>query len=197
MSYTGQRVKFSARFVGIINPIVGFLYRFNIGPNHLSVTGTAFCAAAAAMIVYGEFFWAGILYLIGSLFDVFDGAMARLIQKETQFGAFLDSVLDRVGEGLIFVALIHFYSTQSKPLIATVAAALLLNSFLSSFTRVKAESFLMECRIGLVTRPERVMLTCAGLLLDIMGFLIFILFVLSTLTVLQRVIHVGNLAKDE
>lgn len=192
-----QRVKFSQRFIGLINPILTLLYRFNISPNHLSVIGAGFCAAAAACIVYAEFFYAGLLFLFGGIFDVMDGALARLGGKQTRFGAYLDAVMDGAGEGLIYVGLVHYYSTQAQPLLATIAATVLLNAMLIRLSRVKADGLGLESKVGLVTRPERVMVMAAGLMLGLVGLTLVLLFFLTTLTVLQRVLHVGNHFKDE
>ncbi len=197
MSDSQQRGRISSRLSRIINPVAALLYRFNFTPNRITVAGAFLSAVAAGFIVFHQLYWAGLIFAFASLLDVFDGAVARVAGKSTQFGAFLDSTLDRFSEGLIFAGLAHYFASDGQTLLVGITIIVMMNSFLISYTRARAEGLHIKCSVGLLQRPERVILLCAGLILNIVGFIIVLLFLLTTITVLQRVIHVAMAFGDE
>jgi len=132
---------------------------------------------------------AGLVFVVASCFDMLDGALARLAQKITPFGSFLDSTLDRASEGAILVAVAYLFARQGHPVDVVFVMIALLGSLLVSYTRARAEALGLECKVGLMSRPERVVLIAIGLFFNVLPYVIYILAALTTLTVVQRVIH--------
>jgi len=178
--------------------IVG-LARTRVTPNALTTAGVSLCLAAA-VIVYFEnrnellFYWTGALvFVVGSILDILDGALARAGGKTTPFGSFLDSTTDRVGEGAMLgaIALVFARHGNTVALGATIAA--IAGSFLVSYTRAKAEGLGLRGDVGLGSRAERVVVITAGLVLAPWGVLqwaIYLLTATAWLTVLQRILFV-------
>ena len=188
---TGARTLASRSIVG--------LARTRITPNALTTAGVSLCLAAA-VIVYFEyhnrllFYWLGaFVFVVGSILDILDGALARAGGKTTPFGSFLDSTTDRVGEGAMLgaIALIFARHGNEVALAATIAA--IAGSFLVSYTRAKAEALGLRGDVGLGSRAERVVAITAGLVLAPWGVLqwaIYLLTATAWLTVLQRILFV-------
>jgi CDP-diacylglycerol---glycerol-3-phosphate 3-phosphatidyltransferase len=188
---TGARTLASRSIVG--------LARTRVTPNALTTAGVSLCLAAA-VIVYFEshdkflFYWVGALvFVVGSILDILDGALARAGGKTTPFGSFLDSTTDRVGEGAMLgaIALIFARHGNEVALAATIAA--IAGSFLVSYTRAKAEALGLRGDIGFGSRAERVVAITAGLVLAPWGVLqwaIYLLTATAWLTVLQRILFV-------
>lgn len=169
-----------------------------ITPNMISFTGLALNGAAALVIALGPLRWGGICVLLASIFDMFDGAVARVQRKSSVFGAFLDSTLDRYAEGALLLGVVIHALRNEQPgsvLTWTVALAYVaaIFSLLVSYTRARAEGLGYECKVGLMERPERVVLLGAGLLIGSDAWLLWVLvvFVVTTgITGLQRIFHV-------
>jgi CDP-diacylglycerol---glycerol-3-phosphate 3-phosphatidyltransferase len=188
---TGARALASRSIVG--------LARTRVTPNALTTAGVSLCLAAA-VIVYFEshdkflFYWVGALvFVVGSILDILDGALARAGGKTTPFGSFLDSTTDRVGEGAMLgaIALIFARHGNEVALAATIAA--IAGSFLVSYTRAKAEALGLRGDVGFGSRAERVVAITAGLVLAPWGVLpwaIYLLTATAWLTVLQRILFV-------
>jgi CDP-diacylglycerol---glycerol-3-phosphate 3-phosphatidyltransferase len=188
---TGARTLASRSIVG--------LARTRVTPNALTTAGVSLCLAAA-VIVYFEshdkflFYWVGALvFVVGSILDILDGALARAGGKTTPFGSFLDSTTDRVGEGAMLgaIALIFARHGNEVALAATIAA--IAGSFLVSYTRAKAEALGLRGDVGFGSRAERVVAITAGLVLAPWGVLqwaIYLLTATAWLTVLQRILFV-------
>jgi CDP-diacylglycerol--glycerol-3-phosphate 3-phosphatidyltransferase len=177
------------------------LSRTRVTPNALTAAGVTLCAVAAAFVYFeyrGEllFFWLGALaFVVGSVLDILDGALARSTGKGTPFGAFLDSTLDRVGEGLMLgaIALVFMRERNEIALAATVAAV--GGSFLVPYARAKAEAMSLKGDVGIGSRAERVVVISAGLVLAPWGALQWAIYVLAAtawFTVLQRVLSVRS-----
>src|SRR5215210_6588966 len=184
--------------------IVG-LARTRVTPNALTTAGVSLCLAAAALVYFEYhnellFYWLGaIVFVVGSLLDILDGALARAGGKTTPFGSFLDSTTDRVGEGAMLgtIALIFARHGNTVALGATVAA--IAGSFLVSYTRAKAEGLGLRGDVGLGSRAERVVVITAGLVLAPWGVLqwaIYLLTATAWFTVLQRILHVRRQLRD-
>src|SRR3989440_8001624 len=184
--------------------IVG-LARTRITPNALTTAGVSLCLAAAVLVYFENrdellFYWLGaVVFVVGSILDVLDGALARAGGKTTPFGAFLDSTTDRVGEGAMLGAIALIFHRQGHAVAIALAFAAVVGSFLVSYTRAKAEAMGLRGDVGIGSRAERVVVITAGLVLAPWGVLPWALVLLactSWITVGQRVLHVRKQLND-
>ncbi|MBM4432865.1 MAG: CDP-alcohol phosphatidyltransferase family protein [Chloroflexi bacterium] len=180
-------------------PIVRLLTRTSITPNTLTWLGFFISAGAAALVITGHPFVAGFVVLVGGFFDLLDGALARYINKTTRFGTVLDSVLDRFSDAIVLIGILVLYTFgRSLGGIIITSAALIL-SLVVSYIRARAESVGLECKVGLFTRPERVIVLALGLILSQFAYALFtalmIIAVFSFITVVQRLHHVQKQAE--
>ena len=177
------------------------LTRTRITPNALTTSGVALCLAAAVVVFFenrGEwlFFWGGaVLFVVGSILDILDGALARAGGKTTPFGAFLDSTTDRVGEGAVLGAIALIFHRHDHPVALALAFAAVAGSFLVSYTRAKAEALGLRGDVGLGSRAERVVVITGGLVLAPISIWLLVgaialLTATAWLTVIQRILHV-------
>jgi CDP-diacylglycerol--glycerol-3-phosphate 3-phosphatidyltransferase len=175
------------------------LARTRVTPNALTVSGVSLCLAASLIVPFENrdellFYWLGAgIFVLGSILDILDGALARAGGRSTAFGAFLDSTTDRVGEGamLAAIALVFARSGNETAVVFTIVGV--AGSFLVPYVRAKAEALGLRGDVGLGSRAERVVVITAGLVLAPWGLLswaIYLLAVTSWFTVLQRVLHV-------
>ena len=178
--------------------IVG-LARTRVTPNALTVAGVSLCAAAAVLVFFENrdellFYWLGaVVFVVGSLFDILDGALARAGGKATPFGAFVDSTLDRVGEGLMLGSIGLVFSRHGNEVALAFAMAAIAGSFLVSYARARAEALGFRGDVGIGSRPERVVVITAGLVFAPWGVLpwaIYLLAATAWVTVVQRILHV-------
>jgi CDP-diacylglycerol--glycerol-3-phosphate 3-phosphatidyltransferase len=174
------------------SPLTSLLARAGVTPDVVTVAGLVLCAAAAACLAGGAVRTAGVVWLLGSALDLVDGALARRNGMAAGKGAFLDSSLDRVSEGLMLTAAVYQFAHQGMALAAAASAYALLVSFMVSYTRARAESLGVACKGGLATRVERVLLISLGLLFNILAAAVAVLGVLATITTAQRVFHVRS-----
>jgi len=170
-------------------PVLSALRWLKVTPNEVTIAGTILNVAAAALVVTDHLIYAGIVVLVAGCFDMLDGALARLAEKVTPFGAFLDSTLDRVSEGVILAAIAYLLASQGRAVDAALVVLALLGGVLVSYTRARAESLGVECKVGLMSRPERVILLALGLFFNVLSYVIYIMLVLTVFTVVQRVVH--------
>jgi CDP-diacylglycerol---glycerol-3-phosphate 3-phosphatidyltransferase len=178
--------------------IVG-LTRTRVTPNALTAGGVTLCVLAS-ILVYFEyrnellFFWLGaVLFVVGSVLDILDGALARAGGKTTPFGAFIDSTTDRVSEGVMLGAIALVLTRDGSELGVGLTVAAIAGSFLVSYTRARAEALGLRGDVGIGSRAERVVVITAGLVLAPWVPLEVALGVLTAtawVTVLQRVLHV-------
>lgn len=173
------------------------LGRSGISPNMLTAAGVAITAAASWRILEDDLRVAAAILALGGVTDFLDGAVARATGKTTRFGAFLDSVTDRVSDGLVFGALAWWALNFDARATAALAIAALVCAYLVSYLRAKAESLGYDCKVGLLERAERVILLIVGLLFRIVPAALWAIAVLSLVTVLQRMIHVGKQARAQ
>ncbi|MGB2875414.1 MAG: CDP-alcohol phosphatidyltransferase family protein [Gaiellaceae bacterium] len=178
---------------------IGGLARTRVTPNALTAAGISLCAAAAVLVWFGDhsqwlIYWsAAILFVVGSILDILDGALARFGGKATPFGAFLDSISDRVSEGFVLTATALVFSRHGNLPALGVAIAAIAGSFLVSYARAKAELLGLRGDVGLGGRAERVVVITAGLTFAPWGGLqwaIYFLAVVAWFTVFQRVLGV-------
>jgi phosphatidylinositol phosphate synthase len=178
---------------------IGGLARTRVTPNQLTALGVTLCGVGAVLVGFENrnellFFWLGAAaFIVGSILDILDGALARSSGKATPFGAFVDSMTDRVSEGLMLgaIALIFMREGNEVALAATFSAV--VGSFLVSYARAKAEILGLRGDVGIGSRAERVVVISAGLILAPWGGLqwaIYLLAVTAWATVIQRLLHV-------
>lgn len=182
------------------------LIESRLTPNAISMTGLVGNVIAAVLVVERYFFLAGIAFILGSVMDTLDGRYSRMSGKGTPFGAFLDSTLDRIEEGIVLTAVAAYFASQGDE--AAVAACMLavLLSLMVSYTRARAEALGVECKVGIATRPVRVVIMSAGLLFakgagifdfELLAPSVYVLAALSFVTTAQRISHVRNALNRE
>lgn len=181
------RQQIGALLEGLLRPIAQTLARSDISPNHVTVAGLVVNLIAAWLITSGDFFFAGVMYLLGGGFDLLDGMLARATNKVTAVGAYLDSTLDRISEGVIFAAIAYVFAREGQAVDAGMVLLALLGSLLVSYTRARAEALSVACKMGIATRPERVVLIALGLVTGWLAPVIYLLVVLTGITVIQRI----------
>jgi CDP-diacylglycerol--glycerol-3-phosphate 3-phosphatidyltransferase len=175
------------------------LTRTRVTPNALTAAGVTLCAVASVLVLFENrneilFYWlAAVVFVVGSLLDILDGALARAGGKTTPFGAFLDSTTDRVSEGFMLTAIATVLARHHHPVFVAVTVAAVAGSFLVSYTRARAEALGLRGDVGIGSRAERVVVITAGLVLAPWGVLPWALVLLACtawITVVQRVLHV-------
>jgi len=150
----------------IAGPIVNVLARTPLTPNAITWIGFIITIAAGALIVTEHLLAAGIVVLVAGLFDMLDGALARATGKTTQFGAILDSTLDRLSEAILLVTLLAVFAKYGQVTEIILAAVALVGSLTVSYIRARMEGQGIECKAGIFTRPERVIILALGLMLS-------------------------------
>lgn len=178
---------------GILRPLVRGLAALGIGPDAITALGFGISMFAAALFATGSLRVAGLVMIIGGIFDALDGAVARALGRESGFGAFLDSTLDRLSESAILVGIAFAFSVSGRPYAALVAGAALTFSFLTSYTRSRAEALGYGCEVGLLGRPGRVAILGLSALAGAALVGISIVAIGAAFTTLQRVLHVRRL----
>jgi CDP-diacylglycerol---glycerol-3-phosphate 3-phosphatidyltransferase len=180
------------------------LIESRLTPNAISLTGFALNLVAAGLIVGRLFFLAGIAFIVGSIMDTMDGRYSRMSGKGTQFGAFLDSTLDRLEEGIVLIAVGAYFASRHNQVAAAATVAAVLGSLMVSYTRARAEALGVECKVGLATRPVRVVILSIGLIFakgagiadfELLAPAVYVLAGLTVFTTLQRIFHVRRQLK--
>jgi CDP-diacylglycerol--glycerol-3-phosphate 3-phosphatidyltransferase len=178
-------------------PIGRILSRLGIHPNAVTFLGFLLNVIAASVLSTGNYIAGGILVMIASSVDGLDGALARVSGKKSSFGAFLDSTLDRVSEGALFFGLLFWFVSQSMWLETYIIYFVLLGSLLVSYTRARAEGLGFECKVGMLTRLERIAILSLGLLLRWIRPMLITMLVLTWITFVQRIYSVWKSATSE
>jgi CDP-diacylglycerol---glycerol-3-phosphate 3-phosphatidyltransferase len=190
----GLRRRLGAIFT---RPVVNLLAKTTITPNAVTFLGFLVIIAASVLAGTGHLFAAGWVALFSGYFDIIDGALARMTGKVTRFGSVFDSTLDRVSEGAILIGIMAYFLI-SKPQyyewIALLCGFAILASFMVSYIRARSEGIGVDCQIGMFTRTERVIILALGLLLSSIPYVLIavlgIIALMSTITTIQRVVHV-------
>jgi CDP-diacylglycerol--glycerol-3-phosphate 3-phosphatidyltransferase len=201
-------------------PLAGEIAKRGVKPDHLTYAGLGFSILAGLLLSRGDFLAAAILLGLAGLCDMMDGDVARATNASSKFGAFLDSTLDRIGEGALFAGLAAYYFSRAQGgalwiqgemdagarwgdpegrTMAFLALSTLILAFMVSYTRARAEGLGLECKVGIMERPERMLLLALGALLGqrFMPGVLGLLFLLTLVTVGQRVYHVRRLTRAE
>jgi CDP-diacylglycerol---glycerol-3-phosphate 3-phosphatidyltransferase len=187
-------------YLRLMDPIADWLVRRRVHPNTITIGGTVFMVAGGVLYGTGHIMTGGWLLGITALTDVLDGTVARRSNMSSVFGAFLDSTLDRVADGAVLGGLAVFYALnpihRSVPMVVVCLAGI-IGGFLTSYTRARAEALGMDAKVGMLQRPERVVLLCApqglfGLTLNgwVLAIIINILTITAWITVVQRIKYV-------
>jgi CDP-diacylglycerol---glycerol-3-phosphate 3-phosphatidyltransferase len=171
------------------------LIESRLTPNAISITGLILNIVAAVLVWQELFIVGGIAFIVGSVCDTMDGRYSRMSGKGTQFGAFLDSTLDRIEEGVVLIAVAAVFATDGNEFAAAATVAAVLASLMVSYTRARAEALGVECKVGIASRAVRVVILSIGILFADLGLLapsVYVLAALGTVTMLQRIFHVRS-----
>jgi CDP-diacylglycerol--glycerol-3-phosphate 3-phosphatidyltransferase len=177
------------------------LIESRLTPNAISLTGFTLNLAAAALVVDRLFFLAGVAFTIGSVMDTLDGRYSRMSGKGTPFGAFLDSTLDRLEEGIVLTAVAAYFAARHNQVAVAAVVVAVLGSLMVSYTRARAEALGVECKVGFATRPVRVVIISAGLVFargaslghfELLAPAVYVLAALTVVTTIQRIVHVRS-----
>jgi CDP-diacylglycerol---glycerol-3-phosphate 3-phosphatidyltransferase len=175
------------------------LIESRLTPNAISVAGLVGNLVAAVLILEHHFVLAGLAFILGSLCDMFDGRYSRMSGKGTPFGAFLDSTLDRVEEGVVLAAVAAWFAQEGNDLAVGATVLAVVGSYMVSYTRARAEALGVECKVGIASRAVRVVILSAGLVfaagelipdVDLLEPAIYAMAALTVFTAFQRVLHV-------
>jgi CDP-diacylglycerol--glycerol-3-phosphate 3-phosphatidyltransferase len=172
-----------------INRIVRWLALSRIHPNVLTFLGLLINIWAAWLFARGSFTWAGVVVLGAGLFDMVDGRVARATDQVTRFGGFFDSVIDRYSDLALYFGLLVYYASINRFFYIVLTAIVMTGSVMISYTRARAENAIPRCKVGFLERPERVVLIILGALLHRMAAVLWVIAVLSNLTVIHRMIY--------
>jgi CDP-diacylglycerol--glycerol-3-phosphate 3-phosphatidyltransferase len=177
----------------------GRLIESRLTPNGISLTGLVLNLAAAVLVTQRLFVLGGVAFIVGSVMDTLDGRYSRMSGKGTLFGAFLDSTLDRIEEGVVITAVAWYFADTGHAIAAAACVLTVLGSLMVSYTRARAEALGVECKLGIATRPVRVVLLSIGLVfakgaglvdIELLAPAIYAIAALTAVTVVQRVWHV-------
>jgi CDP-diacylglycerol---glycerol-3-phosphate 3-phosphatidyltransferase len=172
----------------VILLIVRGLALSRIHPYVLTFLGLLINVGAAWLLAVGQFRWAGAVIIGAGLFDMVDGRVARETNRVTRFGGFFDSVLDRYSDLGLLVGLLVWYGSINRPSYVVLTAVAMMGCVMVSYTRARAENSIPTCKVGFMERPERVVLMIIGALFDRMPEVLWVIAVLSNLTVIHRMI---------
>ncbi len=183
-------------------PVTRLFHRLGLSPNGVTLLGLAIAGASAYLVSIGQLAAGGAVMLLAGIFDLFDGALARATGRVTRFGALLDSVIDRVSETIVLLGVLLFYLGRDSTAGVVLVYLALAGSIMVSYLRARAEGLDIECKIGIMTRPERVAALGIGLIvgqwwLPAVAIVLGAMAVLTMLTTLQRLFHVWRETKDQ
>jgi CDP-diacylglycerol--glycerol-3-phosphate 3-phosphatidyltransferase len=160
----------------------------------LTLLGLLLNGIVALVVARWSLQWGGALLLLASGFDALDGTLARLTAQQSSFGAFFDSTIDRYSEAVVYGGLLYYFSQQDAHLQVLLTYAAIIGSLMVSYTRARAEGLGADCRVGLLTRVERMALLSVGLLVNRPTETLWLVAILANLTALQRILHVRRAA---
>src|SRR5881394_1593646 len=180
----------------LLNAIVRGLALTRISPNVLTFMGLVINVVAAVLFGYANpdnqqrlFVYAGAVIIGAGVFDMVDGRVARATNQVTVFGAFFDSVIDRYSDVALFFGLLVYYARANRFFYIGLVAFVMVSSVMVSYTRARAESLIGSCKVGFMERPERIVLIIIGALFNVMAPVLWVIAVLSTITVIHRIRH--------
>jgi CDP-diacylglycerol--glycerol-3-phosphate 3-phosphatidyltransferase len=180
----------------LFTPLARWLQRINVSPNAITVFGFVFNLFAGGVLALGKLQLGAVLVIIGGALDGIDGLLARLSGQTSSYGAFLDSVLDRWSEVVVFLGLLFWHLRVDMPTEVILIYVALASSLLVSYTRARAEGVGAQCKRGLFTRFERIVVLVAGLILNQVTIALWVLAVFATFTAVQRIYFSWKYIKD-
>jgi CDP-diacylglycerol--glycerol-3-phosphate 3-phosphatidyltransferase len=173
----------------LLQHVVSALAATGLTPNMFTFLGLAVNSWAAAFFAMGRFRAAAAVLFLAAFLDMADGQVARRVGRVTAFGAFLDSTLDRYSDLALYMGLVVYYTLIGRPFYMTLAAVAMASSFMVSYSRARAESLIPSCKVGFMERPERLVLLILGGVFLRMAQALWVIAVISTITVVHRVIY--------
>lgn len=186
---------YKERFTQWTDPVARALLALRLRPNHLTVLGLGVSLLAAVSFARGRERWGAVLLIVAGLFDFFDGSLARLSGQVTPFGAFLDSVIDRYSDLVVLAGIVFLFWGRPQEVVLTLVA--LIGTVMVSYTKARAQAIGVACEIGLMERPERLIVLIAGGLFDLMTSALWVLAVLVNLTAIQRILYTRRVARQQ
>lgn len=175
-------------------PLASLARRVNVNPNIITVTGFLITTLAAATLPQNLLI-GGVLILCGGFFDMLDGVIARVNMRATNFGAFLDSVLDRYSDAFVLLGFSWYFLKNNMITGIFLCFGTLIGALIISYAKARAEGLGEDCQTGLMERPERVLLMAFAALTGWVSLIMWIMLVLTHITVIQRIYHVWKLMK--
>ena len=174
----------------LVNDIARLLHEKGFTPNQLTFAGCVLSFFTGCLYAGGHFFLAGLLLIAASLPDMLDGALARTSGLASKFGAFLDSTLDRYSDFFLFGGLALHFARQAETGALLISLGVLLGSFVTSYTKARAENFIEDCRVGFFERSERIVTLLLGSLFSpLLGLSLWVLLIGTHATVVTRMLH--------
>lgn len=194
MSFTGA---IGAIFMFPLRAIIRACVVLRIHPNVLTLVGVCINLAAAWALAVGRFVLAGVIMVAANLFDFIDGKVAHETGTASPFGGFWDSVMDRFSDLALFLGLIYLYANLHRPDYVLITALAMTFTVLTSYTRARAESMIARCKVGFMERPERIVLFMIGAFTNRMAAVLWVILVLSVLTVADRIYFTWKALNDD
>ena len=193
-------------YVNLISPATDLFIRFGVNPNFFTTVGFLISIVAAYVMATGHLRWGGVLILLGGTFDILDGKVARATDRVTKFGALYDSTLDRYSEVMIFFGLayyfsrveVHFLGIDWATWIVVAISIAIGGSIMTSYIRARAEGLGLECKVGIMQRPERIVYLGFGSIIHQITLVLAILIIaiLANVTAIQRIYHIWRTEKS-
>jgi phosphatidylglycerophosphate synthase len=180
---------------GVADPVARLLLRANVRPNQLTVAGLGVSILAGYAFFQGHLRLAAALLTVAGLFDFFDGSLARLAGSESAFGAFLDSVIDRYSDLVVLLGIVLFFERSDGTVGVFFTMATLVGATMVSYTKARAQSIGVSCEIGLMERPERMIVLIAGGVFQFLTPAVVLLALLTNLTAVHRILYVRRAAR--
>ncbi|HLF18343.1 MAG TPA: CDP-alcohol phosphatidyltransferase family protein [Candidatus Omnitrophota bacterium] len=186
----------------VVNEIGVGLDRYNVTPHQLTMTGFLVNILGCILYAHGHFSSGSLVILFAGIFDMLDGSLARSSNKTSKFGAFIDSVIDRYSDFLIFGGLTVHFAKANQADYVLLTLAVIAGSFLTSYTKARAESLIRHCDVGMIERPERILIICIGGLFGAIVPALWILAFATHFTALDRIYYTwkrteGNLSERD
>jgi CDP-diacylglycerol--glycerol-3-phosphate 3-phosphatidyltransferase len=188
---------YKASLTRLGDPVARALLRAHVRPNHLTMLGLGVSIVAACALAQGRLRVGAVLLALAGLFDFFDGSLARLANSVSAFGAFLDSVADRYSDLVVLLGVVLYYHRAADTTGVFLTMVALVGTIMTSYTKARAQSIGVACEIGLIERPERLIVLIAGATFNLLTPAMIALAVLTNLTALQRIFYMRRAAARE
>ena len=179
----------------LVVPAAKALGRLGLTPNGLTLIGLALILVTAIVLALGHNVWGGVLFIVAGIFDALDGTLARVSDRKSRFGAFLDSTSDRYADAAILFGVMAPFLQKGQPTEVILAFIALIGSMLVSYTRARAEGLGLECKVGLLTRFERFIIIAIGLFFNLVTPMLWVMAVLTNVTAVQRIVYVWTITR--